>query len=91
MTPARKPPVDWEPGTEARLTYTSSDSPPWPEGLPLEGDLLRSEAGACYVIEEVRQSPSKPEMVRLVLARLEYGSLGRHAEGVWNFHWTGRR
>lgn len=83
-------PVHWEPGTEAKFTYESLDTPPWPNGIPVDGDLMASEAGAAYVLEEVRPIRGNPRKVKILAARLEYGSLEVDGEGVWPLQW-GRR
>lgn len=87
---ARKPPVHWQPGTEAKLSYTDSGVPPWPNGIPAAGDLLASEAGGAWVIEEVRQSKSNPRRLNLLVVRLEYGSIELDDEGVWPLYWQRR-
>lgn len=86
----RKPPVDWVPGTEARLTYESSDG--WLEpDLPVEGDLLASPAGAAYVIEEVHRVRGNPKKLRLVCARLDYGSIDFTEDAeIWPLFWNRR-
>jgi hypothetical protein len=84
-------PVDWEPGTEAKLTYESGGEP-WREpDMPVEGDLLASPAGAAYVIEDVRRVRGNPFKLRFVCARLEYGSIdfAEDAE-VWPLFWQKR-
>lgn len=82
-------PVDWEPGTEAKLTYESST--PWPDDdMPVEGDLLASPAGAAYVIEESRRVRGNAYKVKLVCARLEYGSISLDDAEIWPLFWNSR-
>jgi hypothetical protein len=86
----RKPPVDWVPGSEARLTYEHNDGPWRDEEMPVPGDLLASEAGASYVIEEVHRVRGNPKKLRLVCARLDYGSISPEDAEVHGLYW-GRR
>lgn len=82
-------PVDWEPGTEAKLTYESDR--PWPiHERPVEGDLMASPAGAAYVIEDVRQVRGNPKKLKLLCARLEYGSISPEDAEVWGIYWNPR-
>jgi hypothetical protein len=83
-------PVGWEAGTEVKLTYESDW--PWVEGaMPVEGDLLASHAGAAYVIEDAKLVRGNPRKIKLICARLEYGSICPDDAEVWPLYWTGRR
>ncbi len=79
----------WVAGTSVKLTYTSDDlTPPWP---PAEGDLLASPHGACYLIEQVRPSPSIKGRVLLRCTRLDKHACAIGEPGVWPAYGHRRR
>lgn len=85
----KAPPVGWQAGTQVSLTYESHR--PWTEGeMPVDGDLLASHAGAAYVIEEARLVRGNPFKVKLLCARLEYGSISPEDAEVWPLFWNRR-
>lgn len=79
------------PGTSCRITYDYR-APHHPEfDPPVEGDFLRTEAGSCYLIDEVRRSPKYPTTrVILTCTRLEPDAVQHGQEGVWSLYWHRR-
>lgn len=73
-----------EPGTTCRLTYDCGTE------APDAGDFIRTAAGTCYQILDVRQSPSRRGRVYLDVVRLGRDAVEPGAPGVWPLYWHRR-
>lgn len=66
----------------------------WEGGTPLdevEGDFLRTAAGSCYQIVEVRKArPGSKRLATLVCIRLGKDAVGFGEPGVHRWEWTRR-
>ena len=71
-------------GTTCKITYTCGVPGPEP------GDLIRTSAGSCYEIEEVRESPSVLGRYRLKCIRLGKDAVQEGEPGVWPLYWERR-
>lgn len=61
----------------------------WPPEEPEEGDLLRTDAGSCYLIDEIkRNAEGKPR--HLLCTKLEKDAVQFGAPGVWRWCWSER-
>lgn len=69
------------PGTPARIAYDLDGSTP-----PVEGDTLRTAAGTCYLIDEVRPSPTR-DRVYLRCTRLDRDAVAEGDPGVHPLYW----
>jgi hypothetical protein len=57
----------------------------------VEGDLIRTRAGSCYVVDRARRSPSRPGRWLLRVTRLERDSVQAGDPGVTTLRWYPRR
>jgi hypothetical protein len=61
----------------------------WDGELPVPGDFLRTRAGSCYRIDEVR--PGRVKRVgSLRCTRLEHDAVAEGDDGVWMWYWNPR-
>jgi hypothetical protein len=59
--------------------------------LPDEGDFLRTPAGSCYRIDEVRPTrPGSKAIAMFVCTRLEREAVEFDQEGVWCWEFDSR-
>lgn len=72
------------PGTTCVLSYDCTN------GRPEPGDFIRTDAGTCYRVDEVRPSPTRPSRSYLSVTRLEHDSVRVGEPGVWPLFWYRR-
>lgn len=63
----------------------------WPGELPSEGDFLRTAAGSCYQIAEVRRTrPGSKALAVLRCVKLERDAVADGEPGVWRWEFSSR-
>jgi hypothetical protein len=62
----------------------------WEGSPPVEGDLLRTRAGSCYRIEEVKPSRSPNVLYSLRVMRLGKDAVQFGQDGVRELYWLPR-
>lgn len=72
-------------GSPCRISYDGNGV----ELLP--GDILRSEAGSCYLIDETRPSSRIPGRYNLRCTRMEKDAVSEGEPGVFPVFWNSRR
>lgn len=79
----------WVPGTTCKLTIDFGAE--YSGKLPVDGDLLRSRTGKCYLLNEVRESPSIAGRVNVRCTRLDVDAVQDGEPGVWPIEWHPRK
>jgi hypothetical protein len=80
-----------EVGDTSRFHYDYADvGPDQLARIPVAGDFLRSPAGSCYLIEDVRPSPTIRGRAYLTVTKLERDAVQFGEPGVWPIHWHKR-
>lgn len=75
-----------EPGTESTLRALWWDGP-----LPEAGDFLRTRAGSCYEVLDVREGTSRGTIRATIrVMRLERNAVAEGDPGVWAWEFAPR-